>query len=149
MQTTPTETIALEITRFINARPERVYAAWTDPAQLRQWFGPREVQTTALTADPRPGGIFQWDLVNCEGESMTMRGQFRELQPNKKVVFTWQWLDDGSWEDQISVVTVELSARDDGTELRLRHEQFPSEQSRDNHTKGWSSVLDKLEDFCG
>ena len=142
------EKTSLEIKRFIKASPDRVYAAWTDPAQLRQWFGPEQVTTDNLIADPRVGGRFRWDLTNSDGEKMTMEGEFRELQPGKKIVFTWQWLDDEDWENHVSVVTVELSKRSGGTELRLLHEQLPNEQSRDGHTRGWNSALDKLEKFA-
>ena len=141
------QNLKLEIKRIINAPRDRVYAAWTDPAQLKQWFGPENVQTRDLVADARVGGEFRWDLVDSEGEKMAMRGEFRELQPGKKVVFTWRWEDDEVWENHISVVTVELSDRDGGTELRLIHEQLPSEQSRDGHNGGWNSALDKLEKF--
>jgi uncharacterized protein YndB with AHSA1/START domain len=139
--------VSLEIKRIIHAPRNRVYAAWTDPAQLREWFGPENVQTEDLIVDARVGGKFRWDLTNSEGEKMTCRGEYRELQPNKKIVFTWQWQDDEDWEDRESVVTVELSDRDGGTELRLSHEQLPNEQSRDGHTRGWNSALDKLERF--
>ena len=144
-----TEQTSLEIKRFINAPPDRVYAAWTDPAQLKQWFGPENVRTRELVADTRPGGVFRWDLTDPEGEEMTMRGEFRELQPNKKIVFTWQWQDDEDWENHISIVTVELDDADGGTELRLVHENLPTEPSRDGHTRGWNSALDKLEKFVG
>ena len=46
---------SLEVTRFINAPRTRVYAAWTDPAQLKEWFGPVWVQTCELIAEPRVG----------------------------------------------------------------------------------------------
>jgi uncharacterized protein YndB with AHSA1/START domain len=139
--------LSLEIRRFINAPRDRVYAAWTDPEQLRQWFGPENVQTRDIIADARVSGEFRWDLINPEGEEMTMRGEFRELQSNKKIVFTWQWDDDEEWKNHISVVTVELSDREGGTEVRLIHEQLPSEESRDRHSEGWNSVLEKLEKF--
>jgi uncharacterized protein YndB with AHSA1/START domain len=142
-----TEKLSLEIKRHIKAPRERVYAAWTDPVQLRQWFGPENVQTRNLIVDARVGGEFRWDLVNPEGENMTIRGEYRELQPSRKIVFTWQWQDDEDWENHISIVTVELSDWDGGTELRLTHEQLPNEESRDGHTQGWNSVLDKLEKF--
>jgi uncharacterized protein YndB with AHSA1/START domain len=145
--TKASEKLSLEIKRFINAPRDRVYAAWTDPAQLRQWFGPEKVQTRNLIADARVGGKFRWDLTNSEGEKMTCLGEYRELQPGKKIVFTWQWDDDEDWANHTSVVTVELSDRDSGTELRLIHEQLPNEQSRDGHTGGWNSALDKLEKF--
>jgi uncharacterized protein YndB with AHSA1/START domain len=142
---TTKEKTRLEISRVIEAPRDRVYAAWTDPEQLKQWFGPENVKTRELVADARVGGTFRWDIINSEGEEMTMRGEFRELQPDKKIVFTWQWEDDEDWENHISIITVELYDRDGGTELRLTHEQLPNEESRDGHTRGWESALDKLE----
>ena len=142
---TTKEKTRLEISRVIEAPRDRVYAAWTDPEQLKQWFGPENVKTRELVADARVGGTFRWDIINSEGEEMTMRGEFRELQPDKKIVFTWQWEDDEDWENHISIVTVELYDRDGGTELLLTHEQLPNEESRDGHTRGWESALDKLE----
>lgn len=142
---TTKEKTRLEISRVIEAPRDQVYAAWTDPEQLKQWFGPENVQTRELVADARVGGKFRWDLINSEGEEMTMRGEFRELQPDKKIVFTWQWEDDEDWENHISIITVEFYDRDGGTELRLTHEQLPNEESRDGHTRGWESALDKLE----
>jgi uncharacterized protein YndB with AHSA1/START domain len=146
---TPKEKLSLEVKRLIKAPRDRVYAAWTDPAQLKQWFGPEKVQTRDFIANTRVGGKFRWDLTNPEGEKMTCRGEYRELQPGKKIVFTWQWQDDETWENHISVVTVELSDADadGGTELRLTHERLPNEASRDGHTGGWNSALDKLENF--
>ncbi|MEY2541124.1 MAG: hypothetical protein QOI22_726 [Verrucomicrobiota bacterium] len=147
MKTKAAENHSLEIKRHIKAPRDRVYAAWTDPAQLKQWFGPESVQTHDLIADARVGGKFRWDLSNSEGEKMTCCGEYRELQPGKKIVFTWQWQDDEDWENHISIVTVELDDAEGGTELRLTHEQLPNQESRDGHTRGWNSALDKLEKF--
>jgi uncharacterized protein YndB with AHSA1/START domain len=147
MATKEAARFSLEIKRVIKAPRDRVYAAWTDPAQLKQWFGPEKVQTRDLIADARVGGQFRWDLTNPEGEQMTMRGEYRELQPGKKIVFTWQWDDDETWKNHTSIVTVELCDCDGGTELHLSHEQLPNEESRGGHNRGWNSALDKLEKF--
>jgi uncharacterized protein YndB with AHSA1/START domain len=141
------EKTSLEITRFINAPQDRVYAAWTDPVQLKEWWGPESVRTRKITADVRVGGLYRWDLINQDGEEMTVHGEYRELVPDKKVVFTWRWDDDEAWEGRTSIVTVEFSDRDGGTEVRLTHVQLPSEASRDRHNEGWSSVIDRLEKF--
>ena len=141
--------VSLEIKRVINAPRDRVYAAWTDPTQMRQWFGPENVQTRNLVADARVGGKFQWDLINPEGEEMTVAGEYRELQPGRKVVFSWKWQDDEDWERHESIVTVEFSDYDGGTEVRLIHERLPSNESRDRHSEGWTSLLKKLEEFVG
>jgi uncharacterized protein YndB with AHSA1/START domain len=147
MTSKTTEKTSLEIKRFINAPPTRVYEAWTDPAQLKEWWGPEGVRTRNFSADARVGGKYRWDLVNQEGEEMSVFGEYRELVPEKRIVFTWQWDDDKVWENRTSLVTIEFSDRDGGTDVRLRHEQLPSEESRDRHNEGWNSVLDRLERF--
>jgi uncharacterized protein YndB with AHSA1/START domain len=147
MTTKTTGKTSLQIKRFINAQRDRVYAAWTDPAQLKEWWGPESVRTRSLVADVRVGGKYRWDLTNPEGEEMSVFGEYRELVAGKKIVFTWKWDDDDVWENSNRIVTVELSDRDGGTEARLIHEQLPSAESRDSHHEGWNSVLEKLETF--
>jgi len=147
MTTKTAEKTSLEIKRFINAPPARVYKAWTDPAELQRWFGPEDVRTIKIDADVRVGGKYRWDLQKQDGEEWACLGEYRELVPGKKIVFTWKWDDDEAWENHNSVVTVEFSARDGGTEVKLTHEKLPSEESRDRHNQGWSSVLDRLEKF--
>lgn len=147
MTTKGSDKLSLQVKRLIKAPRDRVYAAWTDPAQLMEWFGPEGVQTRGLMADARVGGAFRWEVTSPEGEKMTMLGEFRELQPDRKIAFTWQWQDDEDWKNYTSIVTVELDDAEGGTEVRLTHERLPSEESRDGHARGWTSVLDKLEKF--
>ncbi len=113
------ENVRLEIKRFINAPRNRVYAAWTDVEQLKQWFGPEKVRTRDIIADARVGGKYQWDLVDPEGEEMTVFGEYRELVPGRKIVFTWKFEDDEDWKNHTSVVTVELSDRQRRLEQRV------------------------------
>jgi uncharacterized protein YndB with AHSA1/START domain len=138
---------SLEIKRFINAPRAQIYAAWTDAAELKKWFGPDWVQTREIVAEARVGGKFRWDLITGDGREKTIEGEYREIIPGKKIVFTWRHCDDEAWVNRSSIVTVELSDRHGGTELQLTHVQLPSEESRDDHHKGWNSVLDRLEKF--
>src|SRR4029453_2188821 len=148
MATKTEDETSREITRFINAPRTRGYAAWTDPAQLKEWFGPVWVRTCELIAEPRVGGKFRWDVINCEGREVTIQGDYREIVPGNKIVFTWKHCDNELWKNQISIVTAEFSDRNSGTELRLKHEQLPAEESREDRTpRGWNSVLDRLEKF--
>jgi glutathione S-transferase len=132
------------VRRTIRASTERLFDAWTQPEQLKQWWGPAEVKTRNFTADARVGGKYRWDLVNQDGEEMTVFGEYRELISGKKIVFTWKWDDDENWKAHDSVVTIELSDRDGGTEVKLTHEKLPSEASRDRHNEGWNSVLQQV-----
>jgi len=141
------EKLSLEIKRLIRAPRDQVYAAWTDPAQLKEWFGPESVQTRNLIADVRVGGEFRWDLTDQEGKEVTISGEYREVEPGKKIVFTWRLEGDEDWKNHSSTVTVEFFDREGGTEIRLTHEKLPNEASRDDHTQGWNSVLGKVEKF--
>jgi uncharacterized protein YndB with AHSA1/START domain len=96
-------------------------------------------------------GSRRWEIPlgpdSQEGEDWAAFGEYRELVPEKKIVFTWQWDDDEAWEKRTSVVTIEFFERRGGTELRFKHEQLPSEESRDRHSEGWNSLLDRLDQF--
>ena len=144
-----TEKLSLEVKRFIRASRDRVYAAWTDSAQLKEWFGPENVKTRNLIADARVGGQFRWDLTDPQGKEITISGEYREVEPGKKIVFTWTLEKDEDWKKHSSIVTVKFLDREGGTEIRLTHEKLPNEASRDDHTQGWNSVLDKVEKFLG
>lgn len=143
MTSAPPSASVVEITRVLRAPRARVYAAWTDPDQM-QWWGPEGCETLEFTADLRVGGKWTWRLRTPDGE-MTARGEYRELRPDERVAYTWQWADDPDWENVESLVTVELRDHPEGTELRLRHAGFPSAESRENHVGGWTEALGKLE----
>src|SRR5207248_8289084 len=121
---------SLGIRRLIKAPRDRAYAAWTDPMQLKKWFGPENVETRDLIADVRVGGQFRWDCMDPEGKEVTISGEYRELQPGKKIVFTWKHEENEDWQNHSSIVTVEFLDREGGTEVRLTQESLPTEASR-------------------
>jgi len=93
---------------------------------IEQWWDRKECGH-AISPPTQSWRQIRWDLFNQEGEEMTVFGEYRELIPGKKIVFTWKWDDDEAWENTSSVVTIELSDRDGGPSV-LKHEQLPSEE---------------------
>ena len=144
MKTYPDTTV--QITRVIESSRASVFAAWTDAATARKWWGPKDVQTEELVIEPRVGGKFRWQLRTPEGEGITAEGEFREVRPEEKITLTWRGTQDAVEGAEESLVSVEFREKDSRTtELHLTHENLPSEESRDNHAEGWNSALDKLE----
>ena len=137
MSTKPT----LSITRRINAPPEKVYAAWTDPQQMMRWWRPWQTDTTHVEADVRIGGRFRVVTRPVDGEPHEVTGQYQQIVPNEKLVFTWAWK---STPERESLVTVDLKRDGQQTVLTLTHEQFFDETARDRHREGWNMILDKL-----
>ncbi|HTD65224.1 MAG TPA: SRPBCC domain-containing protein [Candidatus Limnocylindria bacterium] len=146
MKTSPDTTV--QITRVIDAPRQRVFAAWTDPRSRNQWWGPAGIETHELIFEARVGGNFRWVLSTPEGERMATRGEFHDVRRGEKLTFTWE--PEGTTVEHFeSLVTVEFREIDAATtELRLTHENLPSEESRDEHTDGWNSALDKFEKFA-
>jgi uncharacterized protein YndB with AHSA1/START domain len=141
---------SLTLKRRLNAPPEKVYAAWTDPAQLATWFGPKDIEALRVELDPRIGGHFKIVMRStdaCEGsaeagEDHYVSGVYREVVPNEKLVFTWAWR---STPERESLVTVLIKPAGAGSLLTLIHEQLFNEEARDRHEHGWIGCLDKLD----
>jgi uncharacterized protein YndB with AHSA1/START domain len=135
---------SLTLKRRLNAAPEKVYAAWTQPAQIAQWFGPDAGGVQRAETDLRTGGRFTVVFNTEDGEEHQVNGVYREVVRNKKLVFTWAWR---STPERESLVTVLIEPDRDGSLLTLIHEQFFDEAARDRHRHGWTGSLDKLERY--
>ncbi len=135
---------SLTIRRRFKATPERVYRAWTEPAQIARWFGPGGVTVLEAVFEPRVGGQFMIHARGEKGEDHRVSGMVREAIPNSKVVYTWAWQ---STPERESLVTVEFKPDGGGTLFTLTHEQFFDEGARDRHNGGWNAALDKLEAY--
>ena len=138
---------SLTIVRQLKAAPERVWRALTQPEELKQWFSPGdEFKIPRAVADLRVGGSYNIVMQSPDGELHDVSGKYREIVPNRKLVYTWAWK---STPERESLVTMELRAADGGTELTLKHEQFFDDEARDKHQHGWAGCLAHLEKFIG
>jgi uncharacterized protein YndB with AHSA1/START domain len=139
---------SLTVKRRLNAPPEKVYAAWTDPEKIAHWFAPARARagTGRASIDARIGGRYRVSFTMEDGEHFEVGGVYREMVPNRRLVFSWAW---HSTPERESLVTVSLQPDGEGTLLTLHHEQFFDEAARDGHERGWNSCLDNLEKSLG
>ena len=79
----------IEITRVYRAPRERVWAAWTEPAQLAAWWGKRgwNADPDSIVLDVRPGGAFRVTSYSQDGEQMTNEYTFSEVVPFERLAF--------------------------------------------------------------
>lgn len=132
----------LVIRRSFDTDPETLFRALTDPEALKDWFGPGSAKVHHAESDLRVGGKWAIEMTgdNCEEHSVS--GEYVELDPPRKAVFTWAWR---STPDRISQVTYLLSPAGAGrTTLTLTHERLADADIRDKHAYGWNASLDKL-----
>jgi uncharacterized protein YndB with AHSA1/START domain len=66
--------------RVIDAPRSLVYAAWADPDQIQQWFGPEGVAIETKEIDLKPGGVWRFDMVAPDGTRYTNRMVFLRME---------------------------------------------------------------------
>lgn len=127
-----TQSDAYETEVRVQARPETVFAFFTDPARMVQWKG------VNAALDPRPGGIYR---VNVTGRE-TAIGEYVEVSPPRRIVFTWGW-DSGPVEPGSTRVEVDFIPDGDATIVRLKHFGLDAE-GQASHKQGWEHFLPRL-----
>ena len=135
---------SLTLTRHLDVPPEKVYEAWTDPEKIVKWFGPDAGPVKHAETDVRAGGHYAIAFDTEDGEQHHVSGVYREVVPNRKLVFTWEWR---TMPERESLVTILIKPDGDGSLLTLIHEQFFDEDARDRHEHGWTGCLNKLEAY--
>ena len=159
MAAQPPATSVVEHEIRVAASPETVFAYFTDPARMVQWMG------AEATLDPRPGGICRvaWRATRSHVEAViaglpadagpppdpdnatgVMSGRFVEVDPPRRLVFTWGWEDEPlAVPPQSTVVEVSLTPEGGETVVHLAHRRLPPD-SVDFHRGGWDHYLARL-----
>lgn len=134
MASAKTGTVA-EVEVQIAASPETVFDFFTDPDKMIQWMG------RSAELDPVPGGGLRCDINGLH----VAAGSYVELDPPRRIVFTWGWEGEGmSVAPGESTVEVDLVPTAGGTRLRLVHRDLPDADSAGSHNEGWSHYTQRL-----
>jgi uncharacterized protein YndB with AHSA1/START domain len=117
----------------VEASPETIFPFFIDPEKLVRWKG------MSAELDPRPGGIYSVDVT----PQALARGKYLEIDPPRRVVFTWGWEGDEEVPPGSSTVEVTLEPNVDSTLVRLVHSGLPAAK-RDLHREGWEHFAARL-----
>ena len=131
----------VRISRLLPATPQEVFDAWTDPESVKIWMCPGAQTATTVELDARVGGSFRVVMRDERGD-FTHTGEYREIRPPQRLVFTWR---SNATRNEETLVTIELYPRgDDATELILTHERLPDAPAVVGHTQGWQGIIEKF-----
>lgn len=134
------------ITRIFDAPRDLVWRAWTESADAAEWWHPRgiEIKDGSVSIDVRPGGRYAYTMVNpADGSEYPTTGVYREVDPPRRLVFTWA--SPGDPDDTAPVITVDLrELGSDRTEMRFHLRGFAGAPGDENVYDGWDSAFDLL-----
>jgi uncharacterized protein YndB with AHSA1/START domain len=136
----------LVVRRLIQATPEKLFAAWTQPQHLVKWWGPKGVVCPAAEIDLRVGGAYRIANRFPDGNIIWIVGLFEHIEPPHRLVYTWRI---ESQKTPAERVTVCFETVDASTEIVVTHERIASEAARTSHERGWLGCLDSLAAYAG
>ena len=130
------------------APPARLFRAWTDPTELKAWFGQAPHSMAAIEADVREGGAWRFTLPPTEVSRDALRGTYVTVERDRRLVFTWcheREFADGRVEvTPESEVTVTFEPAEEGTFVRLTHAAIRKEDARKGVGSGWSASFGSI-----
>ncbi|MFE1664586.1 SRPBCC domain-containing protein [Microbacterium sp. P02] len=138
------------LTRVLDTTPEEVWKAWTDADEAAQWWHPRDLVTPreSVRIDARVGGEYAYTMVNeTDGEEYPTGGVYREVEPLRRLVFTWG--DPSADPDDTPVVTVTIDDLGELTRLTFDLRGVDGVSGDDEFYDGWDSALDQLVEHLG
>jgi uncharacterized protein YndB with AHSA1/START domain len=138
----------LVITRVFDAPRSLVFEAWTAKEHLDQWCAPRGFTIPWSEGELRPGGSWRSCMRAPDGTEYRLRGTYREIVQNERLVFTHTWEEDDGTLGPETIVTVRFADEDGKTRLTFEQGPFKSVESRDAHRGGWTECLERLAEHA-
>lgn len=135
---------SLEISRTVHARPERVFAAWTEPDQIVQWWGPHGVTCTEAHVDLKPGGRYRLANRQPDGQVMWITGTYDRVEPPHLLQYTWT-SEPITEDSDYSLVRVTFEECADGTLVTVSHTNISTATAREMYLGGWTGCLAGLD----
>jgi len=142
----------LVFTRLIDASPEMVFRAWTEPELMKQWFTPRPWTTPEIETDVRPGGSNYILMKGPNGEEMPNRGVYLEVVPGRRLVFTDAFTEAWKPSQKPFMTGILTFEPEDGKTRYTAVVRHWSEEDRKTHEQmgfheGWGKATDQMEDM--
>jgi uncharacterized protein YndB with AHSA1/START domain len=145
----------LSIELILDAPKEKLYRGWTEPELIKQWFAPKPWTTTKVETDVRPGGASSFTMRSPEGQDFPNPGQWLEVVPNRKLVFTDAFTGGWTPKDGAPFFVAEVTFEDAGpgktkyiararhwtAEAKAQHEQM-------GFVPGWTMCARQLEELA-
>lgn len=150
---------SLTIVRVFNAPRERVWKAWTDPEEIKRWWGPKDFTAPYARIDFRVGGKYLLAMRSPDGKDFWSTGTYKEIIPMEQIVVTDSFADENG--NVVSAtyygmdanmplemtLSMKFEDQDGKTKFTLHYAELGrmSSDDRKNMEQGWNESFDKLE----
>ncbi|HUE47329.1 MAG TPA: SRPBCC domain-containing protein [Aestuariivirgaceae bacterium] len=124
------------------------FALWSDPEHMKRWMGPASFTCPVAEIDFRVGGSYRVLIKSAEHGDNWFGGIYREIERDRRLVFSFAWDNDGPSASVETLVTITFEERDGKTIQTFHQRPFLNVERRDSHVGGWTEAFDKLEAYA-
>lgn len=153
-----------KLSRTFNTDRDTMFKLWTDPDQLKHWWGPKGYTVRSAKVELKPGGLFHYCLESPEGAEMWGKFAFREVAKPKRLVFVTSFSDAvggitkhplvPNWPREVMsrVTMVEENGKTTVTVEWSPYHATPTETEtfragQESMQQGWTGTFDQLEEY--
>ncbi len=142
----------IDAEKKFGADVNELYDAWINPDKLKQWWHPAGNRLVHVENEVREGGAILYEFENSNGEkTITINGQYKEVKPAQRLVYSWDWKIAGS--DHLShspyELTIEFSGEESGSRIRVTQTSEDANEAVHPRRQGWEDELESLNQFLG
>ena len=138
----------LHIVRTFDVPAATLFALWTRAEHLSRWMGAGASGSSAspsdVTVDLRVGGAYRARVISATHGENWFHGVYREIEADRRLVFTFNWDNDGPSAGIEMIVTIGFEERDGRTIQTFHQRPFRNAERRDAHRSGWAGLFDQL-----
>ena len=138
----------LLITRTFDAPVSLVFQIWAERDHMIRWLGPTDFTCTSLEMEFRPGGKWRGCIASDKYGENWMRGEYREIVRDERIVYTFAWEDDRDEPGIETLVTVTFREENGKTIQSFHQTPFVNVASRDSHISGWNECFDREQAYA-
>jgi uncharacterized protein YndB with AHSA1/START domain len=138
----------LLITREFDAPASVLFALWSKPEHMKRWMGPATFTCPEAEIDFRIGGAYRAMIKSAERGENWFGGTYREIEQDRRLVFTFAWENEGPSAGVETLVTITFQERGGKTVQTFHQRPFLNVERRDSHVHGWTGTFDKLETYA-
>jgi uncharacterized protein YndB with AHSA1/START domain len=138
----------LLIIRTFDAPVSLVFRIWAERDHMKRWLGPKNFTCTSLDLDFRPGGAWRACIESDAYGPSWMGGRFREIEKDRRIVYTFAWEDGRDQPGIETLVTVTFAEQDGKTVQSFHQAPFLHVEGRDSHVAGWNECFDREQAYA-
>lgn len=129
--------------------PDEAFNAWTDEAEIMQWFGAEANSVKRAEIELKIGGQWRFIFEETAEKTVSLEGEYLEISPGSCLVFSWRHVistsDGAITKTAASKVSIRFNEAPNGTQITLNHENIQSEDGRLGVGKGWQGTFTSFQ----